>query len=376
MRRLATALVSGIFILAALPGGSLAKAPIAGAPDQSDTTNTGAYGTHNDVAQTFTAGQDGLLTDVKLNVLGSGGEMSVALCDAAVSACSAWSLWESAGTSYGWVDFPFSYPQPVAKGTKYSIRFNLSELGETYDASYDGTDAYTGGEAMEYEGSSWVTPPMTGVTDFEFQTLVDPQTTTLAWDKTQITSGQTSALVLTETFAFPAYYGVQPLWVQPASLYAGTYSVKPDALPAWFSATGVTCSSQIDPADCKLAKVTDTSGSIPVVPDGNPITISVTGNAAPSAAGTITSKIEGCSVYTESLTVCIPGTANIQVIAATPSATPSAAPSATAAATPPPTTSADGSTTPGGTPLYLLPLALISLVCGTLILSRRAASHR
>ena len=368
MRKLAVALVSVVFLLAALPGGSLAKTKIAGGLDQSDTTDTGAYGTDNYVAQTFTAGQDGLLTDVKLYVIGSGGDMSVRLCDAAVSACNAWSMPESAGSSYGWVDFPFSYPQPVAKGTKYSIRFNLSELGETYDAGYDGTDAYTRGEAMEYQGSSWVTPPIAGVTDFEFQTVVDPQTTTLAWDKSQITAGQTSTLVLTETFAFPAYYGIEYNWASPASLYAGTYSVKPDALPAWFSATGVTCSGQIAPADCTLAKATDASGSIPVVPNGDPITISVTGTAVPSAAGTITSKIEGCSAYTESLTVCIPATADIQVLAAAPSATP--------AATPPPTTSADGSATPGGNTLYLLPLALMSLVCASLILSRRSASHR
>ena len=371
MRRLATALVSGIFILAALPGGSLAKTTIAGAVDQSDTTSTGAYSPDSDVAQTFTAGQDGLLTDVKLFVTGMGGEMSVGLCDAAVTTCDTWSEYEAASPSYDWVDFPFSYPQPVAKGTKYSLLFNLSalsEVGSTYAAGYDGTDAYTGGEAMEYVGSSWVTPQQDGVTDFEFQTVVDPQTTTLAWDKSQITAGQTSTLVLTETFAFPAYYGIEYDGVSPASLYAGTYSVKPDALPAWFSATGVTCSGQIAPADCTLAKATDASGSIPVVPNGDPITISVTGTAVPSAAGTITSKIEGCSAYTESLTVCIPATADIQVLAAAPSATP--------AATPPPTTSADGSATPGGNTLYLLPLALMSLVCASLILSRRSASHR
>jgi len=286
---------------------------------------------------------DGLLDTVRLYLIGDGTSSTwVTFCNATSTECFGGSLSVVPGTEYGWVTFAFPNPAPVIKGTKYALHISMAGFS-TRDAGFSSTDTYAGGEAIEYQNGSWVSPPMAGVADFMFQTFVDPQTTALDWNRTQITAGQSTSLQLTETYVYPSWFGEQPDAVpagaaRPALNAPGaTWTVKANALPSWFTPSGIACSSQIASGDCLLANATG-SGSMPATPDGDPITITLTGSVTPAAGdvGTSTAKADGCvayTIYSNTYTDCVTGSAGIEVLAAEANPTP------TPATTLPPTSS-------------------------------------
>ncbi len=370
MKRPALALSAGILLLALMPGTALAIP--AGDLDQSNTSVTAPNDTTSDLAQTFTAGKTGLLTSVQLYMNGSG-TISVQLEETAGGLPTGFAVGYGSGTptdSADWVSFSVFPPVPVTAGQTYAITFNTGETA----AAWGSGDTYSAGQALMYSASAWGANSGE-IQDFAFRTYVDPQTTTLQWDKTQLVAGLGTALTLTETFVFPTYeYAVKV--VGPNALLLSLWSVTSDALPAWFTASGVTCSVQVATADCTLANVAP-GASLPVAPDGDPIVLTLTGTASPALAdvGTATGQAEGCVTYPEvGLNVvtpaqvvpsCVAGLANIAVVAPAASQTP--APTST----PPPTTTGGSGSSDVPNSAVLWPIGLVVTIGGALLLVNR-----
>jgi len=354
VKRFAPALVAGFLLLGLIPG--TATATFAGAVDQSNTGLTNSTNSSQNLAQTFTSGKTGLLTGVSLHMRATSGSMAVALEPTTGGLPNdgvpvlATSDPGTPPSTADWVEFVFVTPTVVVAGTTYAIVFNMGALGgiPTVDSS---ADTYAGGQAL-LKGASWG-PVNVAVGDFAFKTFVQPQTTTLGWDKAQIIGGVTTPLTLTETIVFPGLLDPQ---------------IDMIALPSWFTATGVVCTSQIAPADCILANV-GAGGTMNVTPDDLTITVTITGHGSPlaSADGTVgTASGQGCMIYTAApvvrpaatLGTCVVGSANVAVVSVL--------------GTPPPTATG-GSETPAapGSSLWLLPMALLALLASSLVVIRR-----
>ena len=230
-----------------------------------------------------------------------------------------------------------------------------------------GGDTYAGGQALTNVGT-WVVVGGS-LFDWAFKTLVDPQTTTLAWNHAQILGGATTPLTLTETIVFPGLF-------DPA--------VEQVALPSWFTVTGVTCSSQIAPGDCILANVAP-AGSMNVVSNGSPVVVTLTGTASPLVGAvrtTGTGSAEGCMIYTAPDIavpnqlpggICVTGNATVAVVA--PLGTPP--PTATSGTPPPTATSGTRAPSEPGSSLLLLPMALLAFAGSSLlVVNRRTRSTR
>jgi hypothetical protein len=396
VKRPALALSAGILLLALMPGSAMANIP--GVLDQSNTSITMNANAAVPLAQTFTAGKTGLMNDVQLYMAAASGSIYDAKIEATIaglpddSTVLATNPLVSPSATAGWVDFSFAPPAAVISGNTYAIVFNMSDLGAPSSVSGSG-DTYSGGQALVYSGTSWIAVNDV-FNDFAFQTYVDPQTTKLQWDKAQVVAGTGTALTLTETIVFPDYsvpqaqdMGAKPNPAAPTPVW----TVKSDALPAWFTPTGVTCAGQVAPADCTLANVAP-GASLPVTPDGNPISIvlTLTGTASPALAdvGTGTGKAEGCALYPEvifdiapaqAIQSCVAGQATVAVVAPAANPTPTPAPNATPAptptprpATPPPTAAGGpGSSNGPGSSIWFLAIGLIAAIGGVLLLVNR-----
>ncbi len=394
MKRPVLALAAGILLLALLPGSTLAAAVV----DQSTDPGGLTYGgTFTRMAQTFTAGKTGLLKDVELYLTQSGGavDFSIETTSGGLPTGVVLFLSQNTVTSpTGWVDFSTGWTR-VTAGEKYAIVFEMRGNLMMWGSG----DAYSGGEALRYGGTNW---GATGyeLQDFAFKTYVDPQTTTVQWDKPQIVAGSSTALALTETIVFPTYGPGQTLSVNvKPNLAAAVWTVRMDPLPSWFAVTAVACSSQI--ADCSLANVLSGSGAL-VTPDSNPITVTFTGTASPALtdAGTPgTAFGHGCVDYGAAPSLeagpaaygvqCVAAKADVAVVApaATPAPTPGPGPTPTPTpaptptptptptprpATPPPTTAgASGSSDEPNSSVWLLPIGLIVAIGGALLLVNR-----
>jgi hypothetical protein len=83
-----------------------------------------------------------------------------------------------------------------------------------------------------------------------------------------------------------------------------------DALPAWFSPTGITCSAQVAAADCSVAQYL--AGLHPAG-DGSAmiVTIVITGTASPTAAGAGVASGEGCIQGPGEADLCNPAQASL-----------------------------------------------------------------
>jgi hypothetical protein len=396
VKRPALALSAGILLVALLPGSTMALAP-AEVLDQSNTSVPNSTDAANDLAQTFTAGKTGLLTTVQLYMSYGAqpdGVMITVLIYTTAGGLPTGSILGGRSAlptaTADWVTFPLSSPVPVTAGQTYAIVFNTSTDGKAWGSG----DTYSGGQALMWSGTAW-SANSGAIKDFAFKTYVDPQTTTLQWDKTQVVAGSGTPLTLTETIVFPGYSELQPTDIgakpNPAAP-TPVWTVKSDALSAWFTATGVTCSVQIAVAECTLANVAPGS-SLLVTPDGNPITLTLTGTASPALAdvGTGTGKAEGCVVYPElvrvgfavtpalSVTSCVAGQATLAVVAPAATPAPTPAPNATPTptptprpATPPPTAAGgSGSSNGPGSSIWFLAMGLIAAIGGALMLVNR-----
>ena len=302
MKRPALALSAGILIMALLPGSTLAS--FIGTVDQENTViGNGGTNSSQPLAQTFTAGKTGLLTQIQLRLRATGGDIGLQI-EATTGGLPngtvlATTVHTSPSNTSSWCAFSLGSPIPVIAGTKYAIVFDMGPLtAATADSS---GDTYPGGQALLKSVSTW--GAVNGIVlDWDFKTLVDPQTTTLNWDKTHVFAGATTPLTLTETVVFPGLS--DPL-------------VESVALPSWFTVTGVACSSQIALADCIVANVAPGS-SMTATSNGDPVVVTLTGTASPAlgAAGTVgAGQAEGCMNYTESQDICVTGQANVSVLA-------------------------------------------------------------
>lgn len=365
--KLRTLAVPGVILMVALLPGTATAFALGTVPDQSDTTLTAAVNTDTDLAQTFTAGLTGQLTDVGLNLASPSGSLTVAITATSGGSPTGAPLATSdpvtPGSSASWLDFSFASPTNVTSGVMYAIVFNLSSLGGVPTASGSAADTYSGGAALTNTGSSWVSINAS-FSDLAFATYVRTQTTTLAWDKAQVVAGATTPLTLTETFTFSPIGALTVGGAQPNTVTVAA-AVAQVVLPSWFTVTGVACSSQIAALDCVLANV---GPGFTVTTDGNPVTVTLTGTASPALAAvgtTGTGTAEGCASYPELNLVpaqlpgvCVNGSANVAVGAAN--------------TTPPPTTAyGSRSATEPGSATWLLPAGLIGLLGAALLINRQ-----
>jgi hypothetical protein len=333
--------------MALLPGSTLAS--FIGTVDQENTViGNGGTNSSQPLAQTFTAGKTGLLTQIQLSMRATGGDMGLQI-EATTGGLPngtvlATTVHTTPSNLSNWCAFSLVSPIPVIAGTTYAIVFDMTPLTGVPTADSSG-DTYSGGQALLNSGSSW--GAVNGIVlDWDFKTLVDPQTTTVHWDKTHVYAGTTTPLTLTETVVFPGLF--DPL-------------VESVALPSWFTVTGVACSSQIAPADCIVANVAPGS-SMAATSNGDPVVVTLTGTASPAlgAAGTVgAGRAEGCMDYSVSApNICVTGQANVSVLAI--GIIP--APTATASSLP--------ANAPNSSILWL-PIGLIGFLGTALLLIRR-----
>jgi hypothetical protein len=336
MRFRMVSILAGAAVLALSAGGALAAVDTLDQHQDSGTVVWDAGDTPT--AQTFTAGVSGHIDRVALwgvEPSGSWGPITVAIRSGgpAGALLGTSSPMSSAGDG-AWVSADFSPAVQVANGSTYAIVLNVSGGGAVRIGGTCGANAYSGGEALGLWSNVWQplgsTPHFDScVTDLAFQTYMAPaapaQTAKLKWDKAQVAAGQTTPLTLTETFTFAEIVGA-PEAAAPAAPSVSDWTIQQVALPAWFHVGSVSClTPQIAHADCILANVA-VGASIPVTPDGNPITVKLIGTASPdpSAAGTTgTATGEGCSTtVTVDAVVCITDQATVAVGASTVTAPP------------------------------------------------------
>ena len=137
MKRPALALSAGILIMALLPGSTLAS--FIGTVDQENTViSNGGTNSSQPLAQTFTAGETGLLTQVQLSMRATGGDIGLQIEATTGGLPNGTVLATTVNTSpsniSGWCAFSLVSPIPVIAGTKYAIVFDMSPLtGATAD---------------------------------------------------------------------------------------------------------------------------------------------------------------------------------------------------------------------------------------------------
>jgi hypothetical protein len=388
MKRRALAICASLLLVALAPGLTMAITPPSNLDQHNDPAGLG-HGASGAVnwAQTFTAGEYGLLSGVDLYVSLVGGGSLTASIEATASGQPTGSALASGSgavaASAGWVHFSFATPLSVVQDSVYAIVINPTAGGVWYGS----TNTYPGGQAFE-AGAPWTT--LSDPADFGFRTYVDTVGTQLQWDKSQITAGTSTPLTLTATMT--DVNGVE-------ATHYGAFLGPP--VPTWFTPTGITCSdtaSKIVPADCTLANFgSGFAGLIPASASGDILTFIVTGTAAPASSdiGTPGTAMANSCIYYPALTFCSDAFATVDVIAAATPAPPTAAPptaappttappttaptvaptptpSPTRAATPPPTSTGAGSASDntGGT-IWLLPFAMVAFFGALLVLVDR-----
>jgi hypothetical protein len=381
MKRRALAFCASLLLVGLVPGSTLAILNPTSNLDQWNNPAAGlghfASGAVN-WAQTFTAGEYGLLSGVDLYLsLVGGGNLTASIEATASGQPTGSALASGSGAvaaSAGWVHFSFPTPLSVVQDSVYAIVINPAAAGVWYGS----TNTYPGGQAFE-AGAPWNT--LSDPEDFGFRTYVDTVGTQLLWDKPQITAGTSTPLTLTATMTYAN--GVE------ATHYGALLKVA----PPWFTPTGITCSdtaSKIVPADCTVLNFWN--GFVNLIPasaTGDILTFTVTGTAAPASTdvGTPGTGMAVACIDYLALTFCGQATASVDVIAAAatpapptaapptaapPTAAPTPRPSPTKAATPPPTSTGVGSSSDeSGSTLWLLPLALIALFGGLLVFVTR-----
>lgn len=370
MKHRALALCAGFLLLGVLPGSALADPP-----SQADQMN---FPQDNDacgrfagsLAQTFTAGETGMLTGIMMF-------MQSSVSDYTPMATSIYATNPTTGAPTGSalqtattllspdgenrVYLSFYVPVGVTDGVKYAIV--VPDVKNVWWAGSDHT--YPRGEAWMKVRGPWRTVDTSQPTlgDFGFITYVDSVTPTLQWSKTSIAAGARTSLDLTETMEFVNGDDVAPVYWA----HLGT-------LPTWFKVATIKCSPEVDEADCTLAKL-QTGLSAQPQKMGVTLTFELTGTADPTSAdggtqGSATA--EGCLTYPNEPSLvtpdaldpgCADATASVAVLA--PAPTPTAAP------TPPPTSTAPGSSEGSGLIFWFVPIGLVAALGGLLAATTR-----
>jgi hypothetical protein len=232
----------------------------------------------------------------------------------------------------------------------YAIVFDAGGGANVWAFGSD-TNAYS-------RGAAWLANPSWGSQthpdDFDFRTYLEESvTTTLAWDKSQVTAGTGTALKLTVTIAFGN--GAE----------ADNYIVLLGDLPSWYAnptPPTIVCSW----GACTLATIQGVAGiTVPASNPGATLTVILQGTATPvvSDEGTPgTAHGNGCIVHSET-SLCSDATASVAVVAA------EATPAPTKAATPPPTSTRAGPASDNKDGMiWFLPFALVASIGGLLVL--------
>jgi hypothetical protein len=359
MKRRALALCAGFLLMGLMPGSTLAIVTPTYI-DQSNTVKSPNVSGH--FAQTFTAGQSGPLSRVDLNLASlnnpGGGSLSLSIypTDGAgtpVTTGTALATSGSASVPYVltgvWVSFSFASPFSVTAGTMYAIVFDTQGGGANVYAFGSNTNAYSRGAAW-LASPSWVSMTSPDPNDFDFRTYLEESiTTTVAWDKSQVTPGTGTALKLTVTIVFGN--GAE----------APNYSVLLGNLPSWYvnpTPPTIVCSW----GPCTLATIQGVAGiTVPASNPGATLTVTLQGTATPvvSDEGTPgTAHGNGCIVLSES-SLCSDGTASVAVGVARATPAPTLPPTSTSAG--PASDNYDGM-------IWFLPFALAASIGGLLVL--------
>lgn len=355
MRRLLGALSAAFLLLGLLPAGVSASAAV----DQFNNPAMGLALTGSRCAQTFQAGQSGLLTEVDLDMISDGGESATVEIDSLSAGAPSGSMLASGSAtvpiSGGWVQFTLTTPLPISKDDSLAIVVNTG----SYLGWFGSANTYGRGQAWRYSAGSWQAQT-SGLLDLAFKTYVDPQSTSMNWSQASIPVGVSTPLNIAFTVTFPGTTTLNP-----------TYTLETNPAPSWYTpASGsfytLTCSPQIAPANCTVLAISDPSG-FTVTQDGNPIVISMTmnGNGFPplsDAGTTATITMNACSTYNDSQ-VCTLASSTVAVGAA-PVATP-----------PPSTTVAEPRPTGSSAPIAPV-LAGSAGLAALAILGRRRISRR
>lgn len=190
MKRFGLALSIGCLLLAGLPAAVMGV--VVADLDQSNDQHALSVGAQADLAQTFTAGRSGSLTDVELYMNGTG--TITATIYATSAGLPAGAAKASASVTLtnveGWVDFHYSSAPAVTSGTIYAVAFNTGALA----AVWGSTDTYANGQGL-LDNGAWIPNPDTLVIkDYAFRTYVRAPGTTPAPTTTEAVSSSGSAL--------------------------------------------------------------------------------------------------------------------------------------------------------------------------------------
>ena len=190
MKRFGLALSIGCLLLACLPAAVMGV--VVADLDQSNDQHALAVGAESDLAQTFTAGRSGSLTDVELYMNGTG--TITAKIYATTAGLPTGPAKASASVTLtnatGWVDFHYSSAPAVTNGTMYAVAFNTGALA----AVWGSTDTYANGQGL-MNNLGWVPNPNSiAIKDFAFRTYVKAPGTTPAPTTTEAVSSSGSAL--------------------------------------------------------------------------------------------------------------------------------------------------------------------------------------
>ncbi|WP_244881584.1 beta strand repeat-containing protein [Dehalogenimonas alkenigignens] len=174
-----------------------------------DATGNSFYMWDGSLAQTFTAGRTGGLYMVSCFLSnGSAFTLNVEIQGVTGSKPNGTVLTSSTAnvsaspTTQRWVEVVFATPYPVTAGQQYAIVWKNLPFSANINFYYSKTDAYTGGEALVLNGSSWESA--TGP-DFVFRTFI--------LSSPGISVSPTSGLVTTEsggTAFFTVRLGSEP----------------------------------------------------------------------------------------------------------------------------------------------------------------------
>ena len=361
MRRSFVAAAAAVMLLGALIPAQALAGTIWGPPDQSAEPGPSYFNdTTPNSTQTVTPAMNGALTLVELYCRAGfqeSGPVDVTVTVDSISASGTCPM------DPEWVGFEFHGPNPaVVKDQQFTMDIGIAS-GDAVGL-YIANDNYPGGQGISGD---------TNVGDFAFRTYVLPSpTATYEWSKTSVVAGSSTSVNLTAITDFPA---IAEESVLPDAGYPIKYTVQLGTLPAWFTPTGITCSSQIDPVDCTLAKF---KAGLVVTLNGEAatVTIVVAGTASPplgSSAGAATGS--GCTSAGEgsAISACFDAEGDLAVV--DPAATPTPTAPPTAAPTPPPTTAVTRQDSMSG-PLQWFFAAGLCFLLGSLFVARRRQAVR
>jgi ABC-type amino acid transport substrate-binding protein len=155
MKRPLLALAAGILVAALLPGAAMAVS-LPGSLDQSNAPGTAKVAAAATYAQTFTAGQTGVLTGIRLWASGTDSISSGAIYPTASGVPNTAIelgivMTETPSATAGWLYFPMEFAVPVIAGDSYAIKFATT----ANDTVWGSGDTYSGGHAFVESGSSW-----------------------------------------------------------------------------------------------------------------------------------------------------------------------------------------------------------------------------